>query len=222
MNSPKYEGLFLQTIFDYFHEKADWPTYRDVDQKLISIDRRIDIKEISESLSNGFANTFRSDSDLDNQAILSIEAIRVCDNSEGVLADFITAVHFFVDKYFEAKEDNPTVTGADLKNQLNMTDDAIARIGKMIYGEYMLYSSSGSAGGDGYGTWLYRLKREIRRFDGVTSIEDYLERRDKERITARQQATGQLKSFLGYMYRKPGSDNAQAGMAAWIKNLTEC
>ncbi len=98
MNSPKYEGLFLQTIFDYFHEKADWPTYRDVDQKLISIDRRIDIKEISESLSNGFANTFRSDSDLDNQAILSIEAIRVCDNSEGVLADFITAVHFFVDK----------------------------------------------------------------------------------------------------------------------------
>jgi hypothetical protein len=41
-------------------------------------------------------------------ASLSIEAIRVCDNSEEVLADFITAVQFFVDKYFEANESSCT------------------------------------------------------------------------------------------------------------------
>src|SRR2546428_5886316 len=123
MNLADQQRIYLQTIFDYFHKHADWPTYRHVDQILLSIDRTIDIKEISESLPNGFANTFRSDNDLDNRAILSIEAIRTCDNSEGDLADFITAVRFFVNKYFEAKEDGPPATGADLKNQLNMTDD---------------------------------------------------------------------------------------------------
>jgi hypothetical protein len=191
--------------------------YNYVDKKLFSSDPSLDAKEISADLPNGFANGFRFDSDLGNEAILSLEALRTCDNSEGDLADFLTTVRFLVDRYKKAEEDNPLVTGADLKNQLSMTDEAIARVGKLIAGESMLYSSSGGAGI----TWQCGLGREIRRFDGVASIEDYLERRDKERITARQQRTNQLKSFLGYMYRKPGSDDAQAGMAAWTKNLTE-
>src|SRR6266699_4235417 len=109
MDRQDQQRLYLKTIFDRFHEKAEWPTYRYVDKKLF-IDQNLDAKEISASLPNGFANGFRFDSDLDNQAILSIEAIRTCDNSEGDLADFITAVRFFVDIYKKAEEDNPQVT----------------------------------------------------------------------------------------------------------------
>lgn len=217
MNLANQQHIYLQTIFDHFHEKAEWPTYSYVDKKLFR-EHGLNAKEISTSLPNGFANGFRFDSDLGNQAMLSLEAIRTCDNSAGDLANFITFVRFLVDRYKKAEEDHPLVTHADLKNQLHMTDDAIARVVKMISGEHMLCSMSS---GDGYGTWQCRLDREIRRFNEVTSIDDYLERRNKERITARQQATGQLKLFLGYMYRKSGSGDAQAGLAAWIKNLTD-
>lgn len=221
MNKQDQQRMYLKTILDYFHEKAEWPKYSYVDKKLFSSDPSLDAKEISADLPNGFANGFRFDSDLGNEAILSIEAIRTCDNSEGDLTDFLTTVRFLVERYKKAEEDNPLVTGADLKSQLHMTDEAIARVGKLIAGETILCSSSGGMDVDGYITWQCRLDREIRRFDGVASIENYLERRDKERITARQQATNQLKSFLGYMYRKPGSDDAQAGLATWAKNLTE-
>ena len=74
---------------------------------------------------------------------------------------------------------------------------------------------------DGSGPWRFGLDRAIRQFDEVTSIDNYLERKKKEKITGRQQATQQLTSFLGYMYRKPGSDDAVVGMTTWVKNLTE-
>jgi hypothetical protein len=86
MNLQNKQQLYLKTIFDRFHEKAEWPTYRYVDKKLF-IDQNLDAKEISVSLPNGFANGFRFDSDLDNQAMLSLEAICTCDNSEEDLAD---------------------------------------------------------------------------------------------------------------------------------------
>ena len=233
MNLADQQRIYLQTIFDHFHEKAEWPTYRDVEQKLISIDRSIDIKEISESLPNGFANRFPFNDILDDPAILSIEAIRTCDNSEGDLADFIKTIQFCVDRYFSAQEKGikPEVSGVDLMRQLSMPKLSVNKVGMLLEHETILYKSFTihvnaeeldlPDGTIGWLTWKCTLDREIRRFDGITSTEDYLERRDKERITARQQITNQLKSFLGYMYRPPGSDDAQAGMATWIKNLTE-
>ena len=94
---------------------------------------------------------------------------------------FLTAVRFLVNTYENSKEDHPLVTGADLKNQLDMTDEAVARIGKLTALESMLCSSSGEAGINGYASWQCRLGRAIRYFDGVTSIEKYLEKIDQLR-----------------------------------------
>lgn len=103
MNRQDQQRMYLQTIFDYLHEKAEWPKYSYVDKKLFSSDPSLDAKEISADLPNGFASGFRFDSDLGNEAILSIEAIRTCDSSEGDLADFMTTVHFLVDRYKKAE-----------------------------------------------------------------------------------------------------------------------
>ncbi len=219
MNIQEQQQLYLQTIFDYFREKAEWPTYRYVDKKLF-VDQDLDAKEISASLPNGFANGFRFDSDLDNQAILSLEAIRICNGSEGDLADFLQAVRFLVEIYKKSEEDNPLVTNADLKNQLSIADKAVARVGKLIAGESILWRSS-SVAVDGSGTWQYNLDREIRRFTGVTSLEDYLERRNRERITGRQQTTNQLLSLLGHLYRQPNTEDTVAGIQTWVSNLTQ-
>jgi hypothetical protein len=219
MNIQEQQRLYLQTIFDYFREKAEWPTYRYVDKKLF-VDHGLDAKEISASLTNGFANGFRFDSDLSNQAILSLEAIRMCSGSEEDLANFLVAVRFLVEVYKQAEEDNPLVTNGDLKNRLHLADDAIARLGKLIAGESILYRSS-HLPVDGSATWQFGLDREVRRFDGVGSLEDYLERRNRERITARQQATNQLLSILGHIYRQPNTEESRAGIQTWISNLTQ-
>ncbi|MFL5626739.1 MAG: hypothetical protein ACJ788_14240 [Ktedonobacteraceae bacterium] len=76
MNIQEQQRLYLQIIFDYLREKAEWPTYRYVDKKLF-VDQGLDAKELSASLPNGFANGFRFDSDLGNQAMLSLEATTV-------------------------------------------------------------------------------------------------------------------------------------------------
>jgi hypothetical protein len=219
MTIQDQQRLYLQVIFDYFQEKAEWPTYRYVDRKLFN-DTGIDAKEVSMSLPNGFANGFHFDNDLSNQAVLSLEAIRMCNGSEGDLADFLTAVRFLIDVYRQSEEDNPLVTSADFKNHLPLTDEAIARVGKLIAGEGILWRSS-SMPVDGSGIWQFNVDREVRRFAGVTSLEDYLERRKRERITARQQATQQVPSLLGHMYRQPNTEETTAGLQTWVGNLTQ-
>jgi hypothetical protein len=57
MNIQEKQRLYLKTIFDHFHETAEWPTYRDVDGKLIDIDPDLDIQEISASLPSQLPRT---------------------------------------------------------------------------------------------------------------------------------------------------------------------
>ena len=220
MNEQDQQRLYLQTIFDFFRQNAEWPTYRFVDRKLFK-DAGVDAKEISASLPNGFANGFRFDSDFENRAALSIEAIRLCNGSEEDLINFLAAVRFLVERYKQAEdEDNPLVTNADLKNHLHIADDKIARVGKIIASESSLHLSS-SMPTNGSGTWQFGLSREIRRFDGVTSLDDYFERRNKEKFVARQQVTHLFTSLLGYMYRQPNTEEIAAGIQTWTQNLTE-
>lgn len=213
------QQLYLNMIYAYFHEHAQWPTYHYIDKKLFR-EMGIDTKEVSTSLPDGFANGFRFASDLDQQARLSLEAIQVCDDSTEDLQDVLTVIRFMANIYKQSEEDTPLVTDADIKQQLHMADDVIARACNILAGEGNLFRST-SMPQNGSGIWQFGLDRPIRQFDGVTSIDGYLERKNIERSTARQQTTQQLKSFLGYMYRKPGSENAEAGMSVWVKNLTE-
>jgi hypothetical protein len=72
------QRLYLQTIFDYFHEHGRWPTYRYVDHKLTQISRALDIEKIAKSLPGGFASTSSYYLRLEDEAILSISAIYLC------------------------------------------------------------------------------------------------------------------------------------------------
>ncbi len=123
--------------------------------------------------------------------------------------------------HFKSAVDDLTVTGADLWRELNMPESSVQKVGELIKGESMLCRSSGVTRVEGYGaTWLYILTRAIRRFDSVESIDDYLESRDKPNSRTTSLAD-QVKSLLGHMYCKPGSNKIEAGIRVWTKNLTE-
>ena len=177
------QRLYLETIFDYFHEQGKWPTYKALDHKLTRIRRDLDIAEISKSLPMGFANVFAFNRDLDAPAILYISAIYVCTDSKEDLADFIQAIRYGVERYFGAREDETTIviTRDELKEQLSLSELALCKVGMLIKdaSEYHIYDSFGSREEDGWWTWT--LSRDIRHFDGVETIEQYLERLDKSK-----------------------------------------
>src|SRR5258708_1971634 len=222
LHSNEQQRLYVQRVYDYFREKETWPTYREIDEQLIQIDRKLDIEEIVKDLPSGFGNLLAHNYKYGEKGVLSIAAIQQCKNSQEDLENFIKAIRLFADMHFKkAVVTDLTVTGADLWRELNMPESSIRKVGELIKGESWLYIGSEVDRVDGFGaTWQYILTREIRKFDGILSIDEYLERRDKPNSRTISSAD-QVKSLLGYMYRKPGSEDAISGIETWAKNLTE-
>lgn len=190
------QRLYLQTIFDYFHEQGKWLTYKTLDHKLTKIRRDLDIAEISKSLLMGFANGFAFNHDLNAPAALNIFAIYECSASKEDLADFVKAICYGVEKYFGAREDETTIviTSDELKEQLNLSELALRKVGLIIKdaSEYHIYDSFGSREEDDW--WIWTLSRDIRHFDGVESIEQYIKRLDTSKMASSKMSLGYISS----------------------------
>src|SRR5713226_4865231 len=139
------QRLYIQTIFDYFHEHAKWPTYRYVDHKLTQIRRDLDIEKITRSLPAGLATTFSYNLRLDDEAILFISAICLCPGSEEELADFVKTLIFCVERYFSAEEDTVQISSDDLIQQLGLSESSARKVGLLSQNNcYLFYISFGS------------------------------------------------------------------------------
>ncbi len=171
------QRLYLQVIFDYFHEHGKWPTYRYLDRKLSKIRRDLDIEKISKSLPGGWGSAFAINRDLNADAILSISAISICENSEEDLGDFIKTLNFCVERYFSTEEDTVVISSDGLAQHLNMSELSIRKVGLFLRdaNEYPIYQEFGSRDTE-YKNWVCTLSRNIRYFDGVMSLEKYLEK----------------------------------------------
>ncbi len=187
------QRLYLQTIFDYFHEHGKWPTYKYIDRKLIQIRRDLDIEEISKGLPTGFATAFAFNHNLNANAVLNTSAMSACNGSKEDLADFIRAIAFCVEKYFTSEEDSIEICSDDFIYNLSMSDLSVRKVGLLIRdaSEYPIYQSFGCKDTECNG-WTCTLSRNIRYINGVTSIEEYLARIDQLRkpplSTSRSQA----------------------------------
>src|SRR5690348_5730406 len=99
------QRLYVQTIYEYFRWHGNWPAYGYIDRVLTHISRDLDIEKIAKSLPMGYATAFAFNHDLKADAVLSISAINACDGSEEDLANFIKALNYCGEKYFNADSD---------------------------------------------------------------------------------------------------------------------
>jgi hypothetical protein len=212
---------FVQTIYDYFRENANWPTYTQLDQIFVDKDEDLDVAEISKEMPDGYANLFAHNQLWDEPTRLSLRAIYECENSEDDLNNFARSIRLFSDMQRKNIDANGfPVTGADVRRELGLSEMSIEKIGILIHGESGLFNGEGRSTEGRTSTWQFFITRAIRKFRGVESINDYLERRDNPGSRFIQ-LSDQIKQLLGYMYRKPGSEDIETGTKIWIKNLTE-
>ncbi len=143
---------------------------------LLLSDKLLDVEKVAKSLPSGFASTFAFNLILDDEAILSISAIYLCEGSKEELVDFIKTLIFCVERYFSAEEDTVQISSEDLSQHLGMSESSVRKVGLLIEKEYDYYIYDTFHKDNEGNSWVLTLSRRIRELDGVTSIEQYLER----------------------------------------------
>jgi hypothetical protein len=98
------QRLYLQMIFDYFHEHGKWPTYSYLERAFHEGHPELDLDEIVESLPPGLskplsAYTFSPAGSANEEAILTVPALYLCQGAVEDLADFVRTLRFCVERY---------------------------------------------------------------------------------------------------------------------------
>ena len=173
MQLTKYQTIYLQTVYDYFRENGEWPTYRQVERKLLPTYRDFDVFEIAKSLIDSFSRSFFT-SDPTRQSSLSIEHIHQCQGSEQDLANFVDAIRYSADKYINSKEDEVSVSSDEISSNLHMEDLAVRKVGLMME-KSPVFTVMDSHTNAATAEWTLTLSRYVTSFDKVKSIDDYLD-----------------------------------------------
>jgi hypothetical protein len=174
------QRLYLKTIFDYFHNEGKWPTYLWVENAILQTHpgkgSEFDLVEMGKSLPDNFATGFSFNHQYGQEAVLIAPVLNYFPEAKEEMADFIKAVRFCVEMINTSLEEHPEITSEDLSSQLHMQPLAIRKIGLLLQYEPDIFN--GSASNDDW--WRLNLKRGkygVRRFQGVETFEQYLEKR---------------------------------------------
>ena len=174
------QRLFLQTIFDYFHQEGKWPTYLWVESTILQThpERRpyFDMEEVCKSLPDNFAAAFGFNRNYEQEAALSVPALTYFHEAKEELADFIRVVGFCVERIITSNMVRPQITSEDLSNQLDMQPLAISKMGLLLQSEFDIIDGSGFDK-EWWRCTLKRGKNGVIRFEGVETVEQYLEKR---------------------------------------------
>ncbi len=180
VNLNDQQRLYLQTIFDHFHENGKWPTYSNVERTILQTYPDLDIDEIVKSLPPGLSKPFNAymfdvPGYANKDTFLTVPAIYLCQGSQEDLTDFVRAIRFCVERYNSSDKEKRQVSSNDLITSLDMSELSTRKIGLLLQVEPLIFTSLSS---EGEGNWQCTLSRDIRRYRDVQTIEQYLEKRE--------------------------------------------
>jgi len=174
------QRLYLKTIFDYFHVEGKWPTYLWVENTFLHThpEKRLefDMAEMGKSLPDNFATGFSFNHQYGQEAAFIAPVLYYFPEAKEEIDDFIRVIGFCVEKINTSVEERPEISSEDLSSQLHMQPLAIRKTGLLLLSEPDI--SDGSSYNEDW--WRINLKRGkygVRRFEGVETFEQYLEKR---------------------------------------------
>jgi hypothetical protein len=218
------QRLYLQTIFGYFCEYGKWPTHQYLDQLFLQTHPELDIEEIGQSLPRGLTDPMKM-WNADSKATLTASAIYQCWGSVQELETFVQVIELCVDTYMTALGEDVRISSDDVARYHPLwKESAIHKVGSLLSLEHGIWSIF--MGPEDDGSWSCKLERGIRRFRGVKTIEEYLEKCNKLKkdTTTKPNYPDALRHLVGHIYSKPvhpQKKDIEAGTDRWEQDLTK-
>jgi hypothetical protein len=165
----------LSAIYEGLKQRDNWPSFQFVDKTLDA--QGIDAEEVAKTLPPGLSNLgpgqFFRDTE---EATLTIAGLYHCPGTEADLNLILRAVQMAVEI---EQSYQPTLDARDrpaLRSSQLLAEGADAAAVQRVYLviRFEPWSAGSGSGADG---WEMFISRAIRRFRGVKTIEEYLERR---------------------------------------------
>lgn len=172
--------LYLHRILDSLHQNNRWPTYRELDQWFTRSYPDLDIEQIWKSLPPSLTN-FMDLNQPDSQATLTFPAFYLLEKNAPFFDVFLQAIKLCVEAYVDAEQ--PEISSETIL-RLNpflpsWWEQVVHQVGLLLKEEPNIWLQFGWTEQSGH--WKCTPAREVRRFRGITTIEDYLEKRDLPR-----------------------------------------
>ncbi len=170
------QRLYLQAIFDFFREHGIWPTHKYLEGQFLQTHPDLDIEEIAQSLPDGLTSHVEL-WNVDSKAILTVPAIYQIWGPVQELNTFVRVIEICVELYFNSGGETPSLSSTDLaRDNPTWRGNAIRKVGLLLLSEPRIWTSS--VGPASEGEWSCTIARDIRRFRGIKTIEQYLEKRN--------------------------------------------
>ncbi len=172
------QRLYLQQIFNCLRQNNRWPTFGELDQWFTYYYPDLDIEEIWKSLPQGLTN-YMDLNQPENQATLTIPAIYLLENNRDALSIFLALLKRCVDTYMRLPANDITISSERiLQEHAFAWDIAVLQGGLLLRAEDAPRIWKSFTDPDESGRWECTLDRQVKRFRNVTTIEEYLEKRN--------------------------------------------
>jgi len=183
MEFNKYQLLYIQTVYDYFRENLQWPTFRQVQRKILPTHRDFRVIEVAKSIDDNPAAHFFQN--LDSPVAITLKEIHQLPEAEQELAELVKLIHYSVEKYITEDKDEVRVTSEEISQNLHFDGVTIRKMFQLLgLTTGIIGSSSNSLD---YKTWSIGVSDSVIDYQDLKSIDDYFKRRDE--ITKSYQAS---------------------------------
>src|SRR6266571_2715412 len=108
MELTKYQLLYIQTVYDDFRENLQWPTFRQVQRKILPTYRDFKVLEVAKSIEDNQAAHFYHN--LDSPITITLKEIHRLPQARQDLDDLLKVIHYSVEKYITEDKDGVRVT----------------------------------------------------------------------------------------------------------------
>ncbi|HYU76822.1 MAG TPA: hypothetical protein VEL31_29490, partial [Ktedonobacteraceae bacterium] len=130
MELNEYQLLYIQTAYDYFRENLQWPTYRQVQRKILPTHRDFRVVEVAQSIEDNPASHFYQN--LDTQVAITLKEIHHLPEAEQDLANLVKLMRYSVEKYLTEDKDGVQVSSEEVSQNLHFDEATIRKMFQLL------------------------------------------------------------------------------------------
>src|SRR2546421_2225872 len=177
MELNQYQLLYIQTVYDYFRENLQWPTFRQVQRKILPTHRDFKVLEVAKGIEDNQAAHFYHN--LDSPATITLKEIHQLPQARQDLDDLLKVIRYSVEKYITEDKDGVRVTSEEISQNLHFDETTVRKVFQLLGLTTGIIGSNGNS--PDYKTWYFDVSDSAIDFQELKSIDDYFARRDEIR-----------------------------------------